>query len=144
MFTVEKKGYAKLNLYLDILSRFSDGYHEVNTVMQSVSLCDDIRISLENKTNEIQVICDDPTVPLDSSNIAVKAARLFLDKIGDSCDRGVKIFITKRIPVAAGLGGGSADAAAVLCGLNELFGFIKNVGRGDCFALFIDAIFGNQ
>lgn len=109
---------AKINLTLDILGRRTDGYHEVSMVMQSVGLSD--AVCLSRRPRGIALRLDTPELPADETNLAWKAARLFLDerRIQD----GVSIEIEKRIPVAAGLAGGSADAAGVLIGLNRLFG----------------------
>lgn len=115
---ITERGYAKINLYLDITSKYEDGYHQVNTVMQTVSLSDDVALSL-NDSGKIELTCDNADIPLDEGNIAYRAAELFFKR--SSVRSGVNIAITKRIPVSAGLGGGSADAAAVLRGLNELF-----------------------
>ena len=122
MLQTEKKAYAKINLHLDVLSRYPDGYHEVFTVMQSLSLCDDVKITLDNTFLGIKVYCDDTNVPTDDKNIVCRAARMFFSEIDKEPESGIAIEIKKRIPVSAGLGGGSADAAAVLCALNELFG----------------------
>ena len=108
---------AKINLSLDVTGRREDGYHFVSMVMQSVSLCD--RVELE-KAEEIILETDSGEIPADESNIAYKAAALFIEKYG--IDGGVKIKIEKNIPVCAGLAGGSTDAAAVLKGLNLLYG----------------------
>ena len=117
MDTVTQKGYAKINLHLDITGRTPDGYHLVDTVMQSISLCDDITITQRNDEN-ITVSCNIEGVPADDRNLAVKAARLFCEKTG--LVLGMDIHINKRIPMAAGMAGGSADAAAVLRGINLL------------------------
>jgi 4-diphosphocytidyl-2-C-methyl-D-erythritol kinase len=110
---------AKINLSLDVLGKREDGYHQVEMVMQSVELAD--RISLERTANNtIRVLCPHPYVPSGSENLAWKAACLLRDRYG-SDSRGVIIRIQKNIPVAAGLAGGSSDAAAVLRGLNELW-----------------------
>jgi len=120
MYQTSKKAYAKINLHLDVVSKYDNGYHEVNTVMQSVSLADDVFVSLEG--DGISLICDKDGIPDDNRNIAWRAAERYFAEYGKlSC--GVKIKIEKRIPSEAGLGGGSADAAAVLCALNELFDF---------------------
>ena len=119
MKVITKKAYAKINLFLDVTSRFQNGYHEIHTVMQTVSLCDDITVSLEG--DDIVLSCDNESIPLNRNNIAWKAAELFLSELQEDKRCGVKIDINKRIPVCAGLGGGSADGAAVLCALNELF-----------------------
>lgn len=110
--------YAKINLFLDITGKRVDGYHLLETVMQSVDLPD--IVTLELTDSEISVSCSDPTVPENDGNICYKAAELFFALLGKS--GGASIHIDKRIPHGAGLGGGSADAAAVLRGLNELSG----------------------
>lgn len=109
---------AKINLTLDVLGKRDDGYHEVAMVMQSVGLFDTIR--LEESESGIDLQMDTTLLPLGEKNLAWQAARLFLTNQG--IQSGVKIYIEKRIPVAAGLAGGSTDAAAVLRGLNALFG----------------------
>ena len=116
---VTVKGYAKINLHLDVLGIRDDGYHSVKTVMQSLSLHDDITVTL-TEDSEITLECDVDGVPTDEKNIAYKAAKLFFDKLGKRV--GVHIKIEKRIPMAAGLAGGSADAAATLIAMNKLFG----------------------
>lgn len=116
--TVRIQAYAKINLHFDISRLREDGFHDVITILQSLSLCDIVDIELcEDKG--IIVECDKAGIPLDEKNIAYKAARLFFDRIGKSS--GVRIKIKKNIPMAAGLAGGSADGAAVLVGLNKLF-----------------------
>lgn len=113
------KAYAKINLMLDILSRLSNGYHDLFMVMQSVDIYDTVTV---NKTDsgEIKITCDIPSIPTGERNIAYKAAKTFFDytKI-DNC--GIEIDIVKKIPYAAGLAGGSADAAGVITALNALF-----------------------
>lgn len=109
---------AKINISLDVLRRRDDGYHDVKMIMQSISLFDIIDVDL-NHTGDIKITSNKVNIPLDERNIAYKAARLFLDAINEK--RGVNIHIEKRIPVAAGLAGGSTNAAAVLIALNELF-----------------------
>lgn len=115
--TEQIQAYAKINLYLDIKSKRNDGYHNVETVMQSVSLCDSISVTLTDD-GEFFVQCDVADVPTGDKNIAVRAARLFLERA--SLENGVSIKIEKHIPMAAGLAGGSTDAAAVLVALNRL------------------------
>ncbi|MGH7345206.1 MAG: 4-(cytidine 5'-diphospho)-2-C-methyl-D-erythritol kinase [Candidatus Rokuibacteriota bacterium] len=108
---------AKVNLALEVLGRRDDGYHEIATVMQTVDLSD--RLVLEEAdVLELRTTASD--VPTDGTNLALKAASTLRDMAGVS--RGVRITLDKRIPVAAGLGGGSTDAAAVLVGLNRLWG----------------------
>ena len=109
---------AKLNLYLDITGRRADGYHLLETVMQSVDLCDVVTIT--RRAQGLSVLCSDPNIPSGGANICHKAALAFFERAGVSF--GAEIRIDKRIPSGAGLGGGSADAAAVLRGLNELSG----------------------
>lgn len=116
-----KKAYAKINLTLDLTGVLPNGYHPIFTLMQTVSLCDEIGIEITD-SGVIEIEAEDKNIPLDMSNTAYKAAALFLEKIGKS-DTGVKIYMDKKIPSQAGLAGGSADAAAVLTLLNEHFSF---------------------
>ena len=120
MMNIEEKAYAKLNLSLDVVSRLPDGYHAMKMVMQSVSLCDDVVIEL-NDSGEITAKTDLRYLPCDDRNLAARAARLFFEATGRE-GQGAEINLKKRIPVCAGLGGGSSDAAAVLRGLNRLTG----------------------
>ena len=113
------KANAKLNLMLDILSALPNGYHDLFMVMQSVSLCDLVTLE-QNDSGVIGVTCSDPAVPQGEGNLAHKAARVFFDEAGLPC-AGLSVQIEKHIPQAAGLAGGSADAAAVLVGLNRLY-----------------------
>ncbi len=108
---------AKINLCLHVLGRLENGYHQLAMAMQRVGLYDDIRIELGGQPG-VRVICSGVELAEGDENIAAQAARIFLREVG--VDVGVDIEITKRIPVAAGLGGGSSDAATVLLGLNEL------------------------
>ncbi len=111
------RAYAKTNLFLDVAAKRPDGYHDINTVMQSLSLYDEV--SLEICGSGISVQCDNKALA-GEDNIAFLACKSFLEYAGITC--GAKIYITKNIPVAAGLGGGSADAAAVLMLLNQVTG----------------------
>ena len=120
MNEIGEKAYAKLNLSLDVLGKLPGGYHEMKMVMQTASLRDDVRISL-NGSGEITARTNFGFLPKDARNIAVKAAQAFL-AAADITGQGVELYLKKRIPVGAGLGGGSADAAAVLRGLNGLTG----------------------
>lgn len=108
---------AKLNLSLDITGIRQDGYHLLDSVMQSISLYD--RVALVKKDFGITLDVDNPKIPKDSKNTAYKSAEAFFEDTGIS--GGVDIFIEKSIPSEAGMGGGSADAAAVILGLNELY-----------------------
>ena len=115
--------YAKLNLSLDVTGRRDDGYHDMLMVMQTISVSDRIDLELTAEPG-IQVLCNFRYVPTDGRNLAVRAAEAFLQAV--SADQrettGVSIQLEKHIPVGAGMAGGSADAAAVLRGMNRLFG----------------------
>lgn len=115
------KAYAKINLSLKILGKRPDGYHEIDSLMQSVSLCD--VVTLTPLPSGIQLTTTNLRLPTDEKNLAYRAAELFFG--APACrqagqNRGIKIYLEKNIPVAAGLAGGSADAAAVLYGLNKM------------------------
>ena len=110
---------AKINLSLKILGRRSDGFHEIETLIAPISLCDEIKIKRRRGKNEIEFRCDDPTVPRGDDNLAVRAVNLFFEKT--KVDGGISIELKKKIPHGAGLGGGSSDAASTLLALNELF-----------------------
>ena len=109
---------AKINLFLHVLGRRPDGYHDLFSLMCRIGLYDEILLSPTSTT--ITLTCSDSGLPVDDSNLAVAAARRFYESLG-ACG-GVDIRLTKRIPVAAGLGGGSSNAASVLLGLNHLHG----------------------
>ncbi|NSW92229.1 MAG: 4-(cytidine 5'-diphospho)-2-C-methyl-D-erythritol kinase [Firmicutes bacterium] len=115
--SIELKARAKINLSLDVTGKRQDGYHNIKTIMQTIELYDRVIISVAEKG--IEVKCDCGKVPPGKGNIAYKAAELFIERYG--IDRGVKIIIEKNIPVASGLAGGSADAAAVIKGMDRLF-----------------------
>ena len=117
-FDLHIQAHAKVNLYLDVIGKRTDGYHEIETIFHSIGLHDDVYLR-KRADRQIRVHCEHPHVPSDPRNLAYRAAKLLLDDTPDL--NGVNIKIVKRIPVAAGLGGGSADAAAVLCGMNALF-----------------------
>lgn len=109
--------YAKINLTLNVVEKRNDGYHNVDMLMQSISLCDDIQI--EKIFSGIE-LSGTGSLPYDKTNLAYKAAKLFFDVSG--VRGGVRIYINKNIPMCAGMAGGSSDAAAVLKGLNILYG----------------------
>lgn len=111
------KAPAKINLALDVVADRADGYHEVDMVMQSLELADEITIKLSER---LQLGCSNKAIPTDRNNLAWQAAELLAEAAGKSA--GAEIYIEKRIPMAAGLAGGSADAAGVLLGLNQLWG----------------------
>ena len=120
MNEITEKAYAKLNISLDVLSKRADGYHDLSMVMQTVSLCDEIRI-IPADGESIRAVTSVGFIPGDERNLAVKAARAFFSEISVPVE-GMLIEITKRIPVGAGLAGGSADAGAVLRALNRGYG----------------------
>lgn len=113
---------AKINLHLEIIGDRTDGYHELVMIMQSVNLGDIIHLRA-NGTDEIRLFCQNPQVPLDDTNLAYKAVRLVQEKYPTLSRNygGIDITIEKNIPVAAGLAGGSSNAAAVLVGLNLMW-----------------------
>jgi 4-diphosphocytidyl-2-C-methyl-D-erythritol kinase len=129
---VQLKAHAKLNLSLRVFNKRPDGFHDIESVMQSISLHD--LVTLSPIPAGIEVSCDDPNVPVGKDNLAYRAAEVFLSPVAlglrplgpkaghQSPVKGCRIHIEKRIPMAAGLAGGSADAAAVLLGLNNLTG----------------------
>ncbi len=116
---VKVRAYAKINLMLDILSRLENGYHDLFMIMQSVGLYDTVTVET-NESSDITISCDVPQIPTDENNIAYKAATQFFN-FSKIKNPGVNINIEKKIPHAAGLAGGSADAAGVITALNILF-----------------------
>ena len=118
MKTLQKASGCKVNLLLNILGKRPDGFHELETLMHPVKLFD--QLSFSESRRGIELTCSDSSLPVDSSNLVYKAAASFLKQAG--LDQGVKIHLEKKIPMAAGLGGGSGNAATTLLGLNELFG----------------------
>lgn len=112
-----KKSPCKVNLLLNVLGRRADGFHDLETVMQPVNLCDDL--TFERAGTGIAMSCTDKSLPVDGENLVFRAAEKFFSVAGIS--GGVKIHLEKKIPLAAGLGGGSGNAATTLLALNELF-----------------------
>lgn len=119
MSSVTLPAYAKLNLYLDVLARRSDGYHELVTLFERIDLYDRVTVELIDE-DRVSLSCDHPEVPLDGQNLAFKAALLYRKAAGFK--EGIRIVLEKKIPVAGGLGGGSSDAATVLLALQQLTG----------------------
>lgn len=117
---VQEYAYAKLNLTLDVTAKRSDGYHDMLMVMQTVSISDSIVLEQTGEKG-IRASSNFRYIPTDERNLAVRAAGAFLDTIGEEKD-GIVIRMDKTIPVGAGMAGGSADAAAVLRGMNRLYG----------------------
>ena len=120
MTTLYEAAYAKLNLTLDVLGKREDGYHDLQSVMQTISIRDDIEIDV-GTGKPWRLLCSDETLPTDERNLAWKAADAFCRTMNRDPD-GLEIRIVKRIPSGAGMGGGSADAAAVLRALNRHYG----------------------
>jgi 4-diphosphocytidyl-2C-methyl-D-erythritol kinase len=121
------KAPAKINLLLKALARRNDGYHEIVSVMQAVGLYDVVSVRIDSAEGgaspeeaRVRVTCDNPDVPADESNLACRAARIFLETSFPSAETSMHIHIEKHIPMAAGLAGGSADAAAVLLALARM------------------------
>jgi len=118
---MEARANSKINLYLDVLTDGSSGFHEIVSIMQSVSLCDRVLVSAaKSSLTRIHIECNLPYIPCDERNIAYRAALLLLEKTGIQAE--VEIRLQKRIPVAGGMAGGSTDGAAVLLTLNKLLG----------------------
>jgi len=119
MKQVSEKAYAKINLSLDVIRRRPDGYHEVKMIMQTVGICDTITISKADDKGIFLKVGDAP-LPCDKSNLIYKAAEMVMQQF--DIREGVEITLDKNIPIAAGMAGGSSDAAAVFRGMNRLFG----------------------
>jgi len=115
---LERLSPCKVNLLLNILGKRPDGFHELETVFHPVALTD--RLTFEKSGSSIRLSCSNPNLPVDAGNLVFRAAESFLKRAGIS--DGVAIHLDKRVPLAAGLGGGSSNAAHTLLGLNELFG----------------------
>lgn len=120
MDKIELKAYGKINIGLDVIRKREDGYHDLDMIMQTVGVYDDVIISKEDgtKTCEIEVSTDADILPNDKGNLAFMAAKVLMEAYDIKAK--VKIYINKRIPIAGGMAGGSADCAAVLRGVNQL------------------------
>lgn len=121
--------FAKINWTLEILGKRPDGYHELRTLLQTVSLADEL--IFEPAEQGIEIVCDHPDVPCDETNLVHRAARLLGNFAG--IEKGIRVTINKRIPTAAGLGGGSSNAAVTLIALQKLWQF--KLAPRDLFAL---------
>lgn len=128
--TIRENAYAKLNISLDITGRRDDGYHEMLMIMQTVSLCDELELRFGG--TGVRARSNLRYIPGDERNLAVRAALRYLEAVGEP-ERGLEIVLHKQIPVGAGLGGGSADAAAVLRALDRACG--DRLGRDALIAL---------
>ena len=122
---LEKKSPCKVNLLLNILGSRPDGFHDLETILQPVKLHDTLRFTRVGQA--IELSCSDQSLPTDSGNLVHRAATTFLEAAG--AREGVRIHLEKKIPQAAGLGGGSGNAATTLLGLNELFGLPLSAGQ---------------
>ncbi len=122
MTTVKEKAYAKINLYLDVINKREDGFHDIKTVMHSVSLCDTVTVLYmpANKTTIKVTVDGTKHLPSDSRNLVWRAADLFMTRAG--INAAITVKLVKSIPIAAGLAGGSSDAAATLRALNRITG----------------------
>lgn len=118
MNEIELRAHGKINLSLDVLGRRNDGYHEVKMIMHTVALHDGIFIKKERERG-IRMECNLPSLPTNEENLMVRAAKAIMDEF--SIEEGLSLRLMKRLPVAAGMAGGSADAAAVFHGMNQLF-----------------------
>lgn len=129
---IRRKSYAKINLFLKVLGKRDDGYHDIVTLMQRISLCDEITFSEKGST--IVVKCPGSDLPEGDGNIIFKAAEALFSH---TCqNRGVEITVVKNIPIAAGLGGGSSNAATTLTTLNEMMDF--NLGREELMEIGVN------
>ncbi len=117
---ITEKAYAKINLYLDVLNKRADGFHDILSLMHTVSLCDIVKVSQKDaKEVKINLSVKGASLPTDGENIAYRAAEMYLGKTGVCSE--INIEIEKNIPIGAGLAGGSADAAATLRALNKIY-----------------------
>ncbi|MBP5195154.1 MAG: 4-(cytidine 5'-diphospho)-2-C-methyl-D-erythritol kinase [Lachnospiraceae bacterium] len=117
---------SKVNLGLDVLRRRDDGYHEVKMIMQTLKLCDELYFE-ETDNNNIRIVCNRQNLECDENNLIYKAARLIMDEA--KINRGLDIRLDKNIPIAAGMAGGSSDAAATLVALNRMFDIDFDIAR---------------
>ena len=118
--TVTEKAYAKINLFLDVIGRRKDGFHEIVSVMQSVSLCDTISLSaIHSEERKIFISSNEPTLENDENNLIYKSALKYMSYF--DINAGIEVNLEKRVPIGAGLGGGSSDAAATLRAMNKIF-----------------------
>ncbi|WP_302626461.1 4-(cytidine 5'-diphospho)-2-C-methyl-D-erythritol kinase [uncultured Eubacterium sp.] len=116
---IQLKAYGKINLGLDVIRKREDGYHDLDMIMQTVNVYDDIIITKTESSNEIRVVTDKEVLSNGKDNLAYMAAKMLFDEF--AITQGVEIRINKRIPIAGGMAGGSADCAATLKGINQMF-----------------------
>jgi len=140
MDEITLKAHAKINIGLDVTGRRADGYHLVDMVMQTVGLCDIVtvrKVITGENANRISLTCSNPAVPLGAKNIAYKAAEKIIQ--AHEIEDGVAVHIEKNIPMAAGMAGGSTDAAAVILAMNEIFSLGMSTEQMDRIALKLGA-----
>ncbi|HNR65609.1 MAG TPA: 4-(cytidine 5'-diphospho)-2-C-methyl-D-erythritol kinase [Atribacterota bacterium] len=118
---IKLKSYAKINLYLNIGKKFTDGYHSIESIMQTINLFDEIYLE-ETDNFGIHITSNNLEIPVDKNSIIHRAAKILMENI----DKGINIFIDKKIPIASGLGGGSSNIATILIGISKLFGLKLN------------------
>lgn len=126
MEQVQVRAHAKINLAIDVVGKRTDGYHDLKMIMQSLALHDTLTLTKRQEAG-VTIASNSTRMPLDETNIACKAAKFMIDSF--SLRQGVHIDVFKRIPIAAGLAGGSSNAAAVLCGINEMFALGLTKGK---------------
>lgn len=125
MQSIKLKAPAKINLILDIVGKRKDSYHDLRSVMQTISIFDYVTLTVNGEKSEfpdISITCNDPDIPADKRNIAYKSCCAYIKSVGEVPFDSIEIYIDKHIPSGAGLAGGSADGAAVILGLNRLCG----------------------
>ncbi|MGF7184161.1 4-diphosphocytidyl-2-C-methyl-D-erythritol kinase [Desulfitispora alkaliphila] len=118
---INEKAFAKINLTLDVLGRLPDGYHQVEMIMQQIDLWDELFIEVKGEKG-ILIECNEPEIPTGEENLIHKAVTAMLKQTGYSNETGIKVRLEKNIPMAAGLAGGSSNAAAAMRGVNKLLG----------------------
>lgn len=136
MDSLQIKAYAKINLGLDVLRRRPDGYHEVKMVMQTVGIYDDLEFT-KLAEDRIEIFTDKEELPADKSNLIYKAAKRMKEAYGIT--EGISVKLIKRIPIAAGMAGGSADAAVTIHAMNELFGLGLSMEEKQAFGVKLGA-----
>lgn len=128
---IKEKAYAKINLFLDVCSKRNDGFHDIKTVMQSISLCDELFfLASESEKTEINVVTHGANLPSDNTNLVYRALEEYLKTAHINAT--VSVEVNKNIPVSAGLGGGSADAAATLRAMNRIFSALDFGQMNEC------------
>jgi len=141
MEQLKQRAYAKINLSLDVVRRREDGYHEVKMIMQTIGIYDEIRMEKCEEGIHVTVSMGEgflgETLPADENNLVYKAAKLIMESFGVT--EGVRVYLKKQIPLAAGMAGGSTDAAAVFRGMNELFALGMDVEKMKKLAVKIGA-----